>query len=228
MHQTVCIRYVLTHDNDTCLRIALKIFTPYFFSSSKKVLGSRLSWPSLWQPWRKPRRSMIRRLGRVRRPWRLITRQTPTSTCQGEQRKAFCWPRRNAFVQGWCGETADELQHQEAADGRQQEWVRKPVAENQRASGECKREWVMRLIKDLICPPPVYHYTCDQQQIGDTTSLVTVPGCQEYQLLSLNCEIPISLSHIKNDFADWETWILQMLTLYLDHKRSHLFILRDS
>ena len=25
----------------------------------------------------------------MRRPWRLITRQTPTSTCQGEQRKAF-------------------------------------------------------------------------------------------------------------------------------------------
>ena len=142
--------------------------------------------------------------------------------------ESICWPRRNTFVQGWCGETADELQHQEAADGRQQEWVRKPVAENQRASGECKREWVMRLIKDLICPPPVYHYTCDQHQIGDTTSLVTVPGCQEYQLLSLNCEIPIALSHIKNDFADWETWILQMLTLCLDHKRSHLFILRDS
>ena len=44
--------------------------------------------------------------------------------------------RRPQPLKGRCGEAEDELKHQEAADGRQQERVRQPAAENQRASGE--------------------------------------------------------------------------------------------
>ena len=79
--------------------------------------------------------------------------------------------RRPQPLQGRCGEAEDELEHQEAANGRQQERVRQPVAENQRASGESQ---MINILKILICPPSLPG--CDQRQIGDTTPLVPSPG----------------------------------------------------
>ena len=46
--------------------------------------------------------------------------------------QSWCWSQP---VQSWRGEAQDELQHQAAADGRQQERVRQPAAENKWASG---------------------------------------------------------------------------------------------
>lgn len=118
-----------------------------YFSSCRRAPGSRPSWRCPSPPWPRPRRSTRRHSAPARRRSRRTTKLTPTSTFQGRNRptRLRYFPARlfvpvklinRGVAQGGRGEAPHELQHQAAADGRQQERVRQPAAENQRASGE--------------------------------------------------------------------------------------------
>ena len=74
---------------------------------------------------------MRKRSEPVRRPWKLTTKLMLTSIYQGMKRIIFISVfKKPKIFQGRRGEAQDDFQHQETADGRQQERVRKPTTEN--------------------------------------------------------------------------------------------------
>ena len=163
MYQIVCIRYVLTWHKwhmSSVFKSRTKIFTPLFFSSSKKAPGSRPSWLSPWQPWPRPRRSMRRHSGPVRRPWRRTTRQTLTSTSPGRMWRNRGWTPTSRGSRWTTARTSTPTS------------CRKPTSFRWESGGGATIN-----IKIVICPPTASLRLpcCDQRQIGDTTPLVISP-----------------------------------------------------
>ena len=116
--------------------------------------------------------------------------------------------RRPQPLKGRCGEAEDELEHQEAADGRQQERVRQPAAENQRASGESDDKYpqdsdLSTIITWLWSGTNWWHDPISPPHLAPT-----IWRCQDLSsIMSRDCEITINLTAID---WEWETLILHI------------------